>query len=129
MLVGIGAVEVAVVALARPLRRLWTFSGRMASFGIRESGTRLAFSAAAIALVASAFVGLKGMTASLRGEIVVWAKEALVDKIYVEHLSPTPLAQQGPGGSQAGGAKPGQLGTIPATAAPAYPFRRCSGGV
>lgn len=32
---------------------------------------------------------------------------------------PTPLAPQAPGGSQAGGAKPGQLGTIPTTAVPA----------
>ena len=79
-------------ALARPLSRLWTFSGRMASFGIRESGTRVAVSAAAIALVASAFVGLKGMTRSLRAEIVVWAQEALVDKVYVEHLPPVPFA-------------------------------------
>jgi putative ABC transport system permease protein len=79
-------------ALARTLQRVWTFSGRMASFGIRESGTRVAASAAAIALVASAFVGLKGMTRSLRAEIVVWAQEALVHKVYVERMPPTPLA-------------------------------------
>ncbi|MBK7644693.1 MAG: FtsX-like permease family protein [Planctomycetes bacterium] len=75
-----------------PLARAWTFSGRMAAFAIRESGSRIAVSAAAIALVASAFVGLKGMTASLRGEIVVWAQEALVDKVYLSRMPPTPLA-------------------------------------
>lgn len=79
--------------LARPLTRAWTFAGRMAAFAIRESGTRIAVSAAAIALVAAAFVGLKGMTASLRGEIVVWAREGLVDKVYLGRMPPTPLAQ------------------------------------
>ncbi len=79
--------------LARPLTRAWTFSGRMAAFAIRESGTRIAVSAAAIALVAAAFVGLKGMTASLEGEIVVWAREALVDKVYLARMPATPLAE------------------------------------
>jgi putative ABC transport system permease protein len=78
--------------VAAPLQRAWTFSGRMAAFTIRESGSRIAVSAAAIALVASAFVGLKGMTASLRAEIVVWADEALVDKVYLGRVPPTPLA-------------------------------------
>jgi len=75
-----------------PLSRAATFSGRMAAYTIRESGSRIAVSSAAIALVASAFVGLKGMTASLRGEIVVWAQEALVDKVYLARMPPTPLA-------------------------------------
>jgi putative ABC transport system permease protein len=79
--------------VAAPLTRAWTFSGRMAAFTIRESGSRIAVSAAAIALVAAAFVGLKGMTASLRGEIVVWAQEALVDKVYLARMPPTPLAE------------------------------------
>jgi putative ABC transport system permease protein len=77
--------------VAAPLTRAWTFSGRMAAFTIRESGSRIAVSAAAIAIVASAFVGLKGMTASLRGEIVVWAREGLLDKVYLGRVPPTPL--------------------------------------
>ncbi len=32
------------------------------------------------------------MTASLRAEIVVWAQEALVDKVYLGRVPPTPLA-------------------------------------
>jgi len=79
--------------VAAPLTRAWTFSGRMAAFAIRESGSRIAVSAAAIALVASAFVGLKGMTASLRGELVVWAEEALVDKVYLAGIPPTALSE------------------------------------
>jgi putative ABC transport system permease protein len=79
--------------VAGPLRRVATFSGRMASFSIRESGTRIAVSAAAIALVAAAFVGLRGMIASLEGEIVAWADEALVDKVYLSRMSPTPVSE------------------------------------
>lgn len=69
-----------------PMQALWTFSGRCAAASIRASPARIAVSAAAIALVAAAFVGLKSMTASLRGEIVQWADRALVDKVYVRGL-------------------------------------------
>jgi hypothetical protein len=47
--------------------------------------------AAAIALVTASFVGLKGMTASLRAEIERWAQIALVDKVYVRGLPNVPL--------------------------------------
>jgi putative ABC transport system permease protein len=69
--------------LVRPLEQLWTLSGRLAARSIRESRSRIAVSAAAIALVTASFVSLKGMTASLRGEIEVWARDALVSKVYV----------------------------------------------
>jgi putative ABC transport system permease protein len=72
--------------LTRPMQALWTFSGRFAAASIRASPARIAVSAAAIALVAAAFVGLKSMTASLRGEIEQWADRALVDKVYVRGL-------------------------------------------
>lgn len=72
--------------LARPLTALWPLSGRLAAHSIRESRTRVPVSAAAIALVAAAFVGLKGMTHSLRAEIEVWAKRAIVDKVYLGGL-------------------------------------------
>jgi putative ABC transport system permease protein len=69
--------------LVHPLERLWTLSGRLAARSIRESRSRIAVSAAAIALVTASFVSLKGMTASLRAEIEVWAHDALVPKVYV----------------------------------------------
>lgn len=77
--------------LARPLERLWPLSGRLAARTIRASPARLAVSAAALALVTAAFVGLKGMTASLRGEIVQWAERAIVDKFYVAPLPDLPI--------------------------------------
>lgn len=70
----------------RPMQNWWTFSGRFAAASIRASPARIAVSAAAIALVAAAFVGLKSMTASLRGEIESWANRAIVDKVYVRGL-------------------------------------------
>jgi putative ABC transport system permease protein len=62
--------------------------GRLAARSIAEGRARIGVSTAAIALVAAAFAGLKGMTASLRGEIEVWAQDALVDKVYLGNLPP-----------------------------------------
>lgn len=73
-------------AIARPLRALFTFSGRISSFAMRASPARIAFSSAAIALVAAAVVGLKSMTASLEGEIDAWAGRAIASKVYVRGL-------------------------------------------
>jgi putative ABC transport system permease protein len=72
--------------LVHPLERMWTLSGRLAARSIRESRSRIAVSAAAIALVTASFVSLKGMTASLRAEIEVWAHDALVPKVYVASM-------------------------------------------
>jgi len=79
--------------IALPMQRLWTFSGRMAALGIRASPGRIAVSAAAIALVAAAFTGLKGMTNSLTGEIEVWADRALVHKVYVRNMANVPFQE------------------------------------
>lgn len=79
--------------IAIPMQRMWTFSGRMAALGIRASPARIAVSAAAIALVAAAFTGLKGMTASLTGEIDQWAERALVHKVHVRHLPNIPFQE------------------------------------
>jgi putative ABC transport system permease protein len=73
-------------ALVQPLERVWTLSGRLAARSIRESRSRVAVSAAALALVSASFVSLKGMTASLRAEIEVWARDALVSKVYLGSL-------------------------------------------
>lgn len=73
-------------AIAKPLAALWPLSGRLAARSIRESRTRVPVSAAAIALVAAAFIGLKGMTRSLRAEIDEWGSRAIVDKVYLGGL-------------------------------------------
>jgi putative ABC transport system permease protein len=77
--------------IAGPLRRISVLSGRLAARSIADGRARIGVSTAAIALVAAAFTGLKGMTASLRGEIEVWAQDALVDKVYVGGLPNVPL--------------------------------------
>lgn len=75
-------------AIARPLAVLWPFSGAMAARTMLESPRRIAIATAALALVASAYVGLQGMTASLRGEVEVWAEGAVQDKLYVLDVPP-----------------------------------------
>lgn len=82
---------VASNAIVRPLERLWPLSGRLAARAIRDSPARLAVAAASIALVTAAFVGLKGMTASLRGEIEQWAEGSIADKVYVRGLKDVEL--------------------------------------
>jgi putative ABC transport system permease protein len=79
--------------LARPMQAWWTFSGRMAALGIRANPARIAVSSAAIALVAAAFTGLKGMTNSLEGEISAWADRALVHKVYLRGLPNVPFQE------------------------------------
>jgi putative ABC transport system permease protein len=74
------------MTLTLPMQRMWTFAGRFAAASIRSSPARIAVSSAAIALVAAAFIGLKSMTRSLRGEIEVWADRALIDKVYARGL-------------------------------------------
>lgn len=77
--------------VTRPFQRFSPLSGRLAARSIRDGRARIGVSTAAIALVAAAFTGLKGMTASLRGEIEVWAQEALVDKVYLGGLPSVPI--------------------------------------
>ncbi|MEO2094302.1 MAG: ABC transporter permease, partial [bacterium] len=72
--------------LARPLGYVFPFAGSMASHTMLSNPRRIAVSTAAIALVCAAFVGLKGMTASLRGEVGDWAKDALSHKVWVRDL-------------------------------------------
>ena len=46
-----------------------------------------------IALVTSAFVGLKGMTNSLAGEVEQWADEAVIDKVFVRNMPAADFAE------------------------------------
>ena len=78
--------------LARPFEQRWPLAGKLAARSIEQSPSRIAGSVAAIALVTAAFVGLKGMTNSLRGETETWAAEAVVDKIWVNGLPNVPFA-------------------------------------
>ncbi len=78
--------------LTIPLSRAWPLAGRLAARSMRQSPTRIAVSASAIALVGASFIGLKGLTDSLRGEVEVWAGEAAVDKVFVRNLPEVPFA-------------------------------------
>ena len=81
-----GAIAAVCRFLAAPLTRLFPFAGSMASHTMMANPRRIAVSSAAIALVCAAFVGLKGMTASLRGEVDTWAKESIDDKVWARNL-------------------------------------------
>ena len=79
--------------LARPFERIAPLSGMLAARAMRDSPARIAVAAAAIALVAASFVGLKGMTASLSGEIDTWADGSIRDKVFVRDLPDVPLEE------------------------------------
>ncbi|MFT7668516.1 MAG: putative ABC transport system permease protein [Planctomycetota bacterium] len=72
--------------IAKPLTRVFPFAGSMASHTMMANPRRIAVSSAAIALVCAAFVGLKGMTASLRGEVHDWAETAVENKLWVRNM-------------------------------------------
>ncbi|MCP3915426.1 MAG: ABC transporter permease [bacterium] len=76
-------------AITRPFTRRWPLAGRLAARSMHDAPTRIGVSAAAIALVTAGFVGLEGMTSSLRGEVEEWADEAVLDKIWIRSLPPT----------------------------------------
>ncbi|MCA9001635.1 MAG: ABC transporter permease, partial [Planctomycetes bacterium] len=101
--VGVG-VLLAVIALAlvaprhiaagaawvvKPLIAVAPFSARMARSGMVHSPGRIGASASAVALVAAGYMGLTGLTDSLRGEIHVWAREAVQGKVWVKGLPST----------------------------------------
>ncbi len=71
------------VALAAPLARRWPLAGRLAASGMQRGTSRVAGAVAAVALVAAGYVGLRGMTRSLEGEISTWASSAYDDKLFV----------------------------------------------
>ncbi|MFM7280957.1 MAG: ABC transporter permease [Planctomycetia bacterium] len=83
-----GVLSAATRILAAPLRALFPFAGRVAVATMRLSPARVATAAAAIALVAAAVTGLKGLTRALYGEIDQWADAAIVDKLYVRGMEP-----------------------------------------
>ncbi len=78
-------------SLARPAERWAPLSGKLACASLSQGATRTGASIAAIALVTAAYVGLKGMTASLAGEIEEWGETGVRDKVFVRGLPDVPL--------------------------------------
>ena len=74
------------VRLANVFENAWPLAGKLAARTMTDAPLRVAGSAAGIALVTAGFVGLRGMTNSLEGEIAVWSEEAFRDKVYVRDL-------------------------------------------
>ncbi len=77
--------------LARPAERWAPLSGKLARASLSQGATRTGAAIAAIALVTAAYVGLKGMTASLAGEIEEWGATGVRDKVFVQGLPDVPL--------------------------------------
>ncbi|HUR26645.1 MAG TPA: FtsX-like permease family protein, partial [Planctomycetota bacterium] len=83
--------------IASPFERWFPLAGKLAARGMRDAPLRIAGAVSAIALVTAAFIGLRGMTQSLEGEIRQWGQQAFVDKVYVRNLPDvelTPLIEQ-----------------------------------
>lgn len=85
-----GLVRIIASRVLAPLERMSPCAGLLTGRTLVKSPVRIAASVAAIALVTAAFVGLRGMTHSLWLETDVWAKEAAVDKFWVEGLPALP---------------------------------------
>ena len=73
-------------ALARPFVKPFPLVGKLVTRTLESSSGRIGSSIAAIALVTSAFVGLKGMTNSLLGEVEDWGQRATTDKVWIERM-------------------------------------------
>lgn len=104
--------------IAKPLSKAYPFAGSMASHTMSANPRRIAVSSAAIALVCAAFVGLKGMTASLRGEVGDWAEAAVEDKVWARNLPKVDFAKL----SAALHELPDVLGVEPGSARTYSPF-------
>ncbi len=72
--------------IVAPLAGPFPLVGKLVSRTLASSPSRIGSSIAGIALVTAAFVGLKGMTNSLVGEIEVWGERGLAHKVWVENL-------------------------------------------
>jgi putative ABC transport system permease protein len=85
-------VTLACAKLLAPAARKWPLAGTLAARSVEQGPTRIGASIAAIALVTAAFVGLKGMTGSLKAEVQDWASEAVVGRVWVRKLPDVPFA-------------------------------------
>jgi putative ABC transport system permease protein len=87
------AIGGASALVTRPFERLAPLAGKLAARNLRHSPTRVGASVSAIALVAAAFVALRGMTASLVGEVGQWGQRAVRDKVWFENLPDAPTEE------------------------------------
>ena len=71
---------------AKPLQRWFPFAGLLASRTLLERPTRIAVGIIGVAMVATAFIVLKGMTNSLSAEIDVWSDVALRDRVFISDI-------------------------------------------
>lgn len=78
-----GAVAFASSLIARLAQARLPFAGLLASRSMAGGRLRVAACVSALTLLATAFVGLTGITNSLRAETVRWADEALESKVWV----------------------------------------------
>jgi putative ABC transport system permease protein len=76
-------------ATTRPFTTLWPLAGRLTARAMRSAPARIGVCTSALALVTAGFVGLKGMTASLEGEVEQWAEEAVLGKVWVRGMPAT----------------------------------------
>jgi putative ABC transport system permease protein len=79
-------------AITAPFTRLWPLAGRITAKAMRAAPARIGVSTSALALVTAGLVGLKGMTASLEGEVDQWGTEAVLEKVWVSGMPPTVFA-------------------------------------
>jgi len=79
-------------AITVPFTQLWPLAGRLTAKAMHEAPARIGVSVSALALVTAGLVGLKGMTASLEGEVDQWASEAVLEKVWVSGMPPTVFA-------------------------------------
>ncbi len=76
-------VAAACRVLLAPVSRRMRLEGMLATRSIAEGTGRIAASVCGIALVAAAFVTLKGMTLSLEEDAAGWARVGMEDKVFV----------------------------------------------
>lgn len=72
--------------IARVARTKLPFAGLLAARSMGRGRLRVAACVSALTLLATAFVGLTGITTSLRAETSRWADEALANKVWVGGL-------------------------------------------
>lgn len=77
--------------VTRPFTAWWPLAGRVTARAMAAAPARIGVCTSALALVVAGFVGLKGVTRSLEGEMRQWAEEAALDKVWLRGLPPTPF--------------------------------------
>jgi putative ABC transport system permease protein len=74
--------------VTKPFERIWPLEGFLSARSMAEGIPRVATSAAVVALVASALITIKGITGSLKSEVVSWGT-TVEHKLFVSPGPPT----------------------------------------